>query len=394
MKIVIPRFDFIILCLLFSFFLFPISTSNGISINYSFALFPMVLILFKNNLKLHKSLIYIIFYYLIIALYGIISRSFLDDSLVIRTITSFLIFISIFLYSFIDIDSEKVKIFKLSILLVSIIFSLVSIFNFFSLGGNEIAYELKDLIGTQRFGFILILGFFLLLHFNFNTYYFNSFKILFLTVIFIGIGLTFSRASIIALLIVLTIFLTSKLNFKKINFLKFLFSSSALILISSVMLYYLYNTFPFVFLFFDEWIIGRFFNPDYDLLDFESSEGMRIYLYLDIITYVLKNPINGSSFLGVWFIDSLANSAHNQYLDVLFRTGFIGFLIYIYLIFKISNFLYLYDKGLFWGFLGILFYGLFHETFKESQGAFIFSFLLGVTFNYNIKKNVKKILYK
>ena len=41
-------------------------------------------------------------------------------------------------------------------------------------------------------------------------------------------------------------------------------------------------------------------------------------------------------------------------------------------------YLYKNDMGLFLGYVGILVFGLFHETFKLSQGAFLFAFLVGM----------------
>jgi hypothetical protein len=34
--------------------------------------------------------------------------------------------------------------------------------------------------------------------------------------------------------------------------------------------------------------------------------------------------------------------------------------------------------GLFWGYIGVIIYGFFHETFKESHGGFILAFLIGM----------------
>jgi O-antigen ligase len=82
-------------------------------------------------------------------------------------------------------------------------------------------------------------------------------------------------------------------------------------------------------------------------------------------------------------------SAHSQYMDVFFRTGFFGLFIYMTLIFFILKEMYLKDKGLFFGFVSILVYGMFHETFKESQGGFIFAFFLGYA-SY-LHKSRKKI---
>ena len=107
-----------------------------------------------------------------------------------------------------------------------------------------------------------------------------------------------------------------------------------------------------------------------------TSEGYRIYMVSKIKDFVFENPLTGSGFLGVWIMfDEIKGSAHSQYLDVLFRLGIVGFFFYLYIIFKILKFLYTKDKGLFLGFFGMLFYGFLHETFKLSQGAFIFAFL-------------------
>jgi hypothetical protein len=39
------------------------------------------------------------------------------------------------------------------------------------------------------------------------------------------------------------------------------------------------------------------------------------------------------------------------------------------------------NKDLFYGFLGVLLIGMVHETFKLSQGAFILSFFLAMTYD-------------
>ena len=81
-------------------------------------------------------------------------------------------------------------------------------------------------------------------------------------------------------------------------------------------------------------------------------------------------------------------SAHNQYGDVLFRTGFFGFIVYIYFLFSILNHLRKKNRDLFFGFLAILIYGFVHETFKLSQGAFILAFLSAMTYNKRFKSSI------
>ena len=98
-----------------------------------------------------------------------------------------------------------------------------------------------------------------------------------------------------------------------------------------------------------------------------------------ILEYVLSSPLFGSGFLGIWIIlDDGIGSAHGQYNDVLFRTGFIGLALYLYVLQRLGSYLYKADIGLFIGFIGVLAFGLFHETFKVSHGAFILAFLIGM----------------
>jgi len=98
-----------------------------------------------------------------------------------------------------------------------------------------------------------------------------------------------------------------------------------------------------------------------------------------IVEFVLHNPLTGSGYLGSWILfDDLSGSAHNQYLDVLFRTGIVGFFAYLWLLYRLLRFLKHNEPSLFFGVVGVLIYGLFHETFKLSQGAFILSFMLGM----------------
>jgi O-antigen ligase len=126
-----------------------------------------------------------------------------------------------------------------------------------------------------------------------------------------------------------------------------------------------------------------------------SSEGFRIYMFLEIFKYALLNPFTGSGFLGCWIMVASGDcSAHSQYGDVLFRTGFVGFFIYLYILFQIFRYLKKYHRDLFFGFIGALIFGVFNETFKLSHGAFILTFLIGLMFSKKQKMNsddIKKV---
>ena len=110
--------------------------------------------------------------------------------------------------------------------------------------------------------------------------------------------------------------------------------------------------------------------------------GYRIIIFKEIANFVADNPFTGSGFLGCWIMfDNLSCSAHSQYTDILFRTGLFGFSIYIYILFRIGKYLRATNRDLFYGFIAILIYGFFQETFKLSNGAFILSFLAGMTYD-------------
>jgi O-antigen ligase len=89
--------------------------------------------------------------------------------------------------------------------------------------------------------------------------------------------------------------------------------------------------------------------------------------------------------------EDLSGASHNQLLDVIFRTGILGFLGFIYLLFKIIKFnLDMQNWAVVVSLAGILTIGIFHETFKLSQGAFVFAFLVAQAFNYSISKTSLK----
>ena len=129
---------------------------------------------------------------------------------------------------------------------------------------------------------------------------------------------------------------------------------------------------------------GNFYNEIINSNPADSL-GYRSVMLKEIFNFVVDNPFTGSGFLGCWVMfESLDCSAHNQYADVLFRTGLFGFFIYIYLLFRVLKYLRTTNRDLFFGLVGILIYGIVHETFKLSHGGFILAFLVSMTFEKNI----------
>jgi hypothetical protein len=123
--------------------------------------------------------------------------------------------------------------------------------------------------------------------------------------------------------------------------------------------------------------------------DVNSSLGYRVILWSDVLDFMFSdfNILTGSGFLGVWSMDSKYGSAHSQYIDVFYRVGIIFFIWYLIITLRIFFYLFKTDKALFAGVLAVAFYGIFHETYKLSHGAFIFSFLYAFSQDYRILKN-------
>ena len=364
------------LCLFsFIFFLTPISYS-GLAINYSFVFFPFIYLFIKKRFfRPSKLIITLLVFYTLIFCFS----SIYQINLFPRRLTSFLIFISIFAFSFVKIGRNEVSAFKKSIILVSCYLSIKSIFLILSVG-TDIGFLGKTLVGSQRIGFLYILSFFLVfINFKKSNYSF-SLKASIIILMLIGILLTFNRSSIIAFLIVFVFYIL--FGYSK-NRIKNFFSINFILLIFGSIFFYLFTYY------FGSAVVDFFLtrlNPDYiynAALDNTSSTSVRIEIWKSIIEYVKSNPIMGSGFLGSWILTTVPeNSAHSQYFDIFFRTGFLGFILWFLLTLKIIIRLYKIDKALFYGFLSIIIFGFFNETFKLSYGAFIYSFCLAYTFQY------------
>ena len=111
----------------------------------------------------------------------------------------------------------------------------------------------------------------------------------------------------------------------------------------------------------------------------KSSEGYRIYIWNKILNYLIENKkvLTGSGYIGTFVVDSNeVFSAHSQYVDIFFRTGLIGLIIMLFIYLKFLIVFYKKNIYLFSSFIAVLLYGLFHETFKQSQGGFLFIFFI------------------
>ena len=344
---------------MFCCFLFPFSLDfggDGLSANYLYVLFPIVVALCSGKLLLPSvNIKYAIFIYLVIFLAAVLYQysyaQFLD-----RRIISFILFMSIFSYTFTEVNSQMIRAFKLALVIIGMYFSLKSAILFFSLGGNELGMAAKGAVGGQRFGFIYILGIFLCFLDKSTQVVYKFAKAIAFVILLIGLLLTFSRSGIIAILVTFFLYFfvitfSSKSSTKGQKILKLLSAFFIGGLITMVLGSYFSSAFDF---FSDRlFSVGdNVWKIDISKLNLGDSEDSRVYIFLEIADYVFRNPLTGSGYLGVWVMfDSLSGSAHNQYTDVLFRTGIFGVIVYFNLLFNIFKYLYRYEPALFWGWI-------------------------------------------
>jgi hypothetical protein len=435
---------------------------EGVSGNYLFVLFPLFYYSYKfwgkelvylGELKIPQTNI-LLFGLLLLGIYLVAHFSQPELSeYSIRRFLSFIVFMSIFTFMFVKIDINMISAFKYAIVIFSIYASIKTLILYIDLGGAELGTYAKGAVGGNRSGFIYVFALWSLYFFNSQSFLTTVLKHFAASIIIIGILLTFSRASSVALasstIAYLAVLISICVNDGKSlrQILKKLSLSVTYIFVITILMISLFpNTlsqskrmiFDFVFPYqskitiqqidnstiqqidnstiqkidnstiqkIDNSTIQKIDNSTFlkseleakakatienlsqsraiqELTDKTSSLGYRVYVGSKAINFVSQNPFTGSGYLGVWVvldkIDGKAKgSAHGQWVDVLFRIGILGFIAYIFFVYKILNTLFRKDPGLFIGFIGIIFYGFFHETFKLSHGAFIFAFLFAL----------------
>lgn len=378
----------------FFLFLYPISY-NGLSINYSFIFFPIAYLLLLGKAVAPPAIIrfYILVYVSILIVAASYQLNFLPE--IGRRLTSFVLFMSMFSFVFVKVDKVMIQAFKIALIFISICFSLFSIVSFVALGGSSLGFEAKDLIGTQRFGFIYLIAIGIMaIEFKITNLPLLI-KLSIISVLLLGLLLTFSRASLVSLMTGgFIFFLYGVYKWLRSPNIKMLFHTVSIVFLLVVVFALVVNYVPIVQQFFDERLFSFFLDSDSvqnNLQNENSSEGTRLAIQQMILRYVALNPITGTGYLGVWNISNgFTGSAHNQFSDTLLRTGFPGFAIYLSMLLMTLKVLYKTERGLFWGFVCVMFYGLFHETFKESQGGFVLAFFLGIMSQYPLPlKNIE-----
>ena len=367
----------------FALCLIPFSLPGGYSANYLIALTPVFWLLAGGKIYYPPSIIslFILLCLVVFFVASVYQVDQLDNGF--RRIISFILFMASFSLVFIPVDFRIRNAFCFALILIACFYSAIAIYKYFAFGLAGAAADAKGAVGTQRLGFLYIVAFWILVDYLIRGGVASKLRYLAVLVtsilILVGIIFTFSRASYVALtasFLIFPFFYRSKIALLRFST---FFRLAGVILVVLFGFSVLAIQFPAILGFIEARLIDPAFSGEmyYYATDPGTSEGRRIAIWSEILDYVIANPVTGSGFLGIYFVGDSGGSAHSQYFDVLLRLGLIGFFMYFYLNIKLASFLARQDKALFVGFCGVLVFGLFHETFKLSQGVVIFAFLVG-----------------
>lgn len=374
----------------FILFLAPITISisgDGTSVNYLF-----LTLLFSGYYKNNKiALVYILFLTLSLTI-GIIIYSKLDYYFILRQFVSYFVMVSGVFLLFVNIKKYYNEL-KLAILITSLFYSLTALYLIVSNGflTSDIYFiraGLQEYITDWPQRYVIVLMFALFI--SFEGWSKSFFWPIITIVLLICIFFTFTRASWIGIIFGFIALLFNKKN-RAINPTK----SSRLTLLVSIIIILI----TIIFISKNEFArIGfQTFYDNIELItntnpkdfDTESSEGERFVLWETVLNVVKSNFISGTGFAGIHLFTKENGSTHNQYVDVLLRTGIVGLLFYLYFWLKSFLFYKKFDPYIFSGLVSVFIMGFFHETTKLSYGGFIFFMLCNITFSkLNFKKSI------
>lgn len=109
----------------------------------------------------------------------------------------------------------------------------------------------------------------------------------------------------------------------------------------------------------------------------EASGKIRLGIWSILLNRMIDDRMwFGSGFAGPYLFDAAMGSAHSQYVDILFRTGPLGLILYLGLWVVVVWRCFRYSVELGVAMLAWFIFGFFNETTKYSYGAFLFFSLL------------------
>jgi len=108
-------------------------------------------------------------------------------------------------------------------------------------------------------------------------------------------------------------------------------------------------------------------------MNIDRSTVQRLLMWKQTLRTIIDHDLwLGSGFAGIYLFNNAIGSTHNQYLDVLFRTGVIGLLLYLLFWKQLFQFMLKYSPELTIALFTWFVFGLYHETTKYPYVSFIF----------------------
>ena len=152
--------------------------------NYLFLLFPLAYVLKDQKIKLLPTDLQIAFYIFCVIFFTAWFFQYSYWHLSLRKLISFILFMSMFSYAFMDINERMIKAFKISLVAFTFYLSLSNLNELRSFDLATLGYAAKNQVGNQRFGFLYIIGFWLVFFFQSNSVLLRLSKIPLLLIIF------------------------------------------------------------------------------------------------------------------------------------------------------------------------------------------------------------------
>ena len=116
-----------------------------------------------------------------------------------RRIVSFLLFMGMFSFMIIKVDDRMLRAFMMAVVIISLTFSIAAILKYIIYGGINLGFGAKDIVGGQRYGFIYILAFWVLLLSALQSGAYRVIKLVGVLIIVIGLFISVARAAIVSL---------------------------------------------------------------------------------------------------------------------------------------------------------------------------------------------------
>ncbi len=365
----------------------PLLSPSGVSINYFFIL----LLLVCSYVKLE----YLSAYVMLIILASCLSYFFglltfgIEDNDYLRQFLSFGAYIAVLSILLIKLPYSENEIF-LAVIVVSSVYSLwvlayIIFDSQFTLSNlRHIKTGLREYVlhWPQRFPVVMMAA----LLFSFVKMFKSKKYILPFVLISACLFLTFTRSIYLSVaigfcyLFFYAIFYVKKEAFRR-NFRNYFFRFGVMLAVVAIVLSFNETIHRNLLSIFAEAIgtIVSFLSGSIEAHRTAGSDAIRMFFWKRALEIWSQYPLFGTGFVGIYQFSDIG-STHNQYLDILLRTGLVGLSLYLLLWVKLLKFYWIRNPEITAGMLAIFTYGFFHESTKLTYTGLLFILLLNKMF--------------